>query len=326
MNDPVISVVVPTLNEAQHINACLEALQQQSIGRESYEIVVVDNGSTDGTRELVKRFATRLLQEIKPSPYAARNRAINSTRGLWLAFTDATCIAEPTWLEMLLKSANQTGSRIVGGLTRYEVLTPTLGNQLFYETHLPEQLRESVETHQCIAGNNLFVHRSLFEKHRLFREIRSGSDIEFSKRVSRQGNRCGFAERAVVYRQCDLSNWQYLKRCYRIRRGQGIHFETPKGLGSLIGVLRKLPWRPGFRAGRSAPRPSTFQSQPGFATEWLYRWAVRWAGFSGTVSAACRRSHGVETVPPRYQGPPVEALRAGRDSLVVLSEALGEAT
>ncbi len=324
MNAPMISVVVPTLNEKHHITSCLDALEQQSIGERNFEVVVVDNGSTDGTREQLAGYSTRLLKESKPSPYAARNRAINETRGVWLAFTDATCIAEPTWLEMLLKRAGETQSRIVGGLTRYEVLTPTLGNQLFYESHLPEQLRETVETHQCIAGNNLLVHRSLFEKHRLFREIRSGSDIEFSKRVSQMGHRCVFAEQAVVFRQCDLTSWQYLKRCYRIRWGQRVHLGTPGGLGSLIDELRELPWKPGFRAGRSAARPSAFQGQPGFLAEWLYRWAVRWAGFLGAVSAAGRQFDGLETVPPRYEGSSVEALRSGRDSLAVLSTVRGE--
>ncbi len=316
MTEFEIAIIVPVLNEERNIRACLDALEQQSIERETYEIVVVDNGSTDGTCEYVRSSSARLLVETKTSPYAARNRAINDTSAAWLALTDATCIAEPTWLEKLLKRADETDSLIVGGLTRYDVLSPTLGNRLFFETHSPEQMREAVETHQCIAGNNLFVHRSLFQRCGLFREMRSGSDIEFSKRVSGAGNRCVFAEHAVVRRQCDLSNWQYLQRNYRIRRGQRIHADAPGGLRALIGELRHLPWKPGLRAVRSAPHPGCFASEPGFFAEWLYRWAVRWARFFGAVSGTWKQPDDVERVPLRYEGPPVES-SASQQSLAV---------
>lgn len=296
-----VTVIIPVLNEEDHIGDCLRGLENQTLGRDRFEVIVVDNGSVDRTCDLVDASGAKRLHEPKRSPYAARNRAINASCGKWLAFTDATCIPQADWLEKLQRRADEAESLIVGGLTRYEILRSTLGNQLFYETHLPETMRETVETHQCIAGNNLYVHRALFQRYGLFRELRSGSDIEFSKRVSKQGHRCVFAGDAIVRRQCDLGNLQYLKRSYRIRRGQRIHGGESFGWGSALAEIRRLPWKPGFRAGQSNANPAA-AGRHRFLTDWLYRWANRWAGFLGGVAGALRRPSESQTNPPTYQG------------------------
>lgn len=75
------SIIVPVLNEAQNITSCLAALQGQRIGRERFEIIVIDNGSTDGTLDIVRCWPdVVLLHEPKPDPYLARNRGIAAAR------------------------------------------------------------------------------------------------------------------------------------------------------------------------------------------------------------------------------------------------------
>ena len=74
-----MSVVVPVFNGAQRISRCLEYLLAQSYPSDRREIIVVDNGSSDGTRELVGGFPVTLLSETScRSPYAARNAGIMS--------------------------------------------------------------------------------------------------------------------------------------------------------------------------------------------------------------------------------------------------------
>jgi glycosyltransferase involved in cell wall biosynthesis len=100
----VISVIIPMYNAAATVEACLEALSQQSVGRECYEVVVVDNNSTDESGAIVKRYPVVLLHEGRQGAYAARNRALQVAEGPLIAFTDPDCVPHPDWLRRLIEA------------------------------------------------------------------------------------------------------------------------------------------------------------------------------------------------------------------------------
>ena len=277
---PTIAVLIPAFNEAVHIGACLQSLAQQNYPNNRFEVVVIDNGSTDDTAKLVQDAGVRLLHEKRKSAYWARNLGIESTASDWVALTDSDCIADRNWLSNLVKCARANDAMIVGGLTVYEMLTDTMGNRLLIETHQPEQLRSTIENSHCVAGGNMFVKRAAFDQYGLFKVVRSGSDIEFSKRVHKNGHAVFFAEDAIIRHQCDLSDREYLRRSFRIRYGQAMHSQRSGGLTAAIKNLRNLPWRPGFRSGRSATLISELPKVSP-VKDWLYRWANRWMGFLG---------------------------------------------
>lgn len=278
-----ITIVVPAFNEEAHVADCIASLDRQTYPRDLYDIIVVDNGSSDRTCEIVEGSPAKLLHESRRSAYWARNLAIEQSEGDWVAFTDADCIAESTWLENLHRRALETDAWMVGGLTKYEIVRDTMGNRLLYETHLPDQLRTTIESYHCVAGGNMFVRREAFDRFGPFRVVRSGSDIELSKRLAAQNHPSVFAEDAVVRHQCDLSNWEYLRRSYRIRFGQRIHSALPNGIMAAVIHFKSLPWQPGFRAGQQSVAIDQMGPPPGFASQWLFRWATRWAGFFGEL-------------------------------------------
>ncbi len=94
---PRVTVVVPVLNGERTIGACLEALENQ-IDAPAREVIVVDNGSTDRTREIVAEYDVRLLSCETRGAAAARNRGLLFARGAVVAFTDADCRPAPRWL------------------------------------------------------------------------------------------------------------------------------------------------------------------------------------------------------------------------------------
>jgi glycosyltransferase involved in cell wall biosynthesis len=100
---PSISIVVPAKNEETHIGRCLNSLVSQDYPRELYEIIVVDNGSTDRTCELVDKFRQNhkivLLHFNGKTISSVRNHGAGITRGNILAFLDADCEAPPQWLQ-----------------------------------------------------------------------------------------------------------------------------------------------------------------------------------------------------------------------------------
>ena len=96
---PLVSVIVPVYNDSNELEALLRALADQDFPAERFECLVIDNASE---RPLVVptgfTFFLRVLHESRPGSYAARNRGVCEARGEILAFTDADCIPERTWL------------------------------------------------------------------------------------------------------------------------------------------------------------------------------------------------------------------------------------
>ncbi len=114
---PRVSVVVPVYNGADQIGHCIEALRQQTLPADSYEIIIVNNASVDDTEKIIKRYPVRLLYEAKRGPAAARNTGIRAADADLIAFTDADCIPHEDWLEHLVDAMSDTicgaGGRIV---------------------------------------------------------------------------------------------------------------------------------------------------------------------------------------------------------------------
>jgi glycosyltransferase involved in cell wall biosynthesis len=102
------SVVVPTYNRAADLRECLEALRAQTLDPGSFEVIVVDDGSTDETAAVVGELATtgrldlRYLKHRNQGPAAARNLGIQEARAEVIAFTDDDCLPDPEWLGRLL--------------------------------------------------------------------------------------------------------------------------------------------------------------------------------------------------------------------------------
>lgn len=108
MATPKISVIVPVWNGEAVLGRCLAALAAQTLPHQAYEVIVVDNGSTDATVEIARGFAgVRLLSEPAPGSYAARNMAIGVATAPLIAFTDADCVPAPDWLECALTAASR---------------------------------------------------------------------------------------------------------------------------------------------------------------------------------------------------------------------------
>jgi cellulose synthase/poly-beta-1,6-N-acetylglucosamine synthase-like glycosyltransferase len=100
---PFASVIVPVRNGEATIAACLDSILATGYPPERREILVVDNGSTDRTPELIRARPVRYLREPKRGVSNARNRGIAESRGEILAFVDADCLVEPQWLTELVR-------------------------------------------------------------------------------------------------------------------------------------------------------------------------------------------------------------------------------
>jgi GT2 family glycosyltransferase len=168
---PFVSVIIPVFNDAEALALTLTALQQQTYPATRFEVIVVDNASTDDTVAVIGHFpAVQLLYEHQylGSPYSCRNRGLEVAQGEIIAFLDATCEPVPRWLEAAVAAFAQTGADLVGGRVKFKFAgkRPSIGE--FYDSITNIQMKQSIQRRNQAKTANLLVRRAVIEGIGLF--------------------------------------------------------------------------------------------------------------------------------------------------------------
>ncbi len=116
--DVLYSVIIPAYNASRTLGDSLAALEAQTVLREQYEVIVVDDGSTDDTGAVAASFPVHLIQQANRGPAAARNRGAREARGAVLVFTDADCVPCKDWLAEMVQPLADAGTVAVKGAYR----------------------------------------------------------------------------------------------------------------------------------------------------------------------------------------------------------------
>lgn len=123
---PCVSIIIPVHNGATTIGLCLDAILELDYPRERFEVIVVDNNSSDGTPSIVQQYPVRLAFEKGiQTPGAARNRGIAVAENEIIAFIDSDCVAGRNWLRNLVRPFRDPAVGVVG--CRIESLQPDSG-------------------------------------------------------------------------------------------------------------------------------------------------------------------------------------------------------
>ncbi len=272
---PRVSIIIPCRNDATSLSRVLEALGRQTYDPNQMEIIVVDNGSTDQSASIARTFPVRLLTEPVPSAYLARNRGIAAATGDYLLFLDADTVPSPDWIAQLVAAAMKSGSWLAGGRIESVVTRPTLGSALLAATRSADKRREMLEKTGRLSGGNMLVARAAFDKYGVFRPLQSGGDGEFSERANPGRAPVPYAGSAVVVHECDIGNWEYLRRACRIGRGQA------QTRGPDSGVSLSMPWRPGVGRVREIHQAVRARVAVSWLTVWAMLWLERWFFYFG---------------------------------------------
>ena len=94
-----ISIIIPAKNEEKYLPLCLESICNLDYPKEAVEVIVVDNGSTDRTREIAQSFGATVLLDYTKYVSGLRNLGARDAKGEILAFVDADCTVSPDWLQ-----------------------------------------------------------------------------------------------------------------------------------------------------------------------------------------------------------------------------------
>jgi glycosyltransferase involved in cell wall biosynthesis len=218
--DSRVSVIVPAHNAEGTIDRCLGALVHQTVPRESYEVIVVDDGSSDDTRARVRNHdGVRLLTQDHAGPAVARNLGVKHTQGDIVLFTDSDCEPSEDWIEHMVAPFHDGDIAGVKGayLTRQREIMARFVQVEYedkYDRMVQEKYIDFVDTYAAGYRRDVFVDNGGFDT--AF-PVASVEDQEFSFRLARQGYRMVFVAGAQVYHWGHPRNLcTYWQRKFRI--------------------------------------------------------------------------------------------------------------
>jgi glycosyltransferase involved in cell wall biosynthesis len=242
-----VSVITPVRNGKADIAALLECLERQTYPRERFEIVIGDDGSTDGGTTGIETEDGHVRVAAGPpqNSYATRNRAVAASRGEVLAFCDADCRPEPDWIERGV-AALETGD-VVAGRFRFSLpdrITPwTLIDMDGSKDHEHQVKLGVAET------ANLFIRRELFDRlGGLDGSIAEYGDFEFAWRATCAGARLVYAHDAVVWHPTRNTGKPLLRALWKYNRGYAVHAGRA---GEVAEAIKLRDWVPIVQTYRS---------------------------------------------------------------------------
>ncbi len=182
-----VSVIVPTYNEEENIESCLKALCNQTIDRKEYEIIVVDGGSKDRTRELAKKYADKVIIQKSKKVGGARNDGILLAKGKIVATTDADCIVPAKWLEMVMNDFRNNDILQLYGLI-YPKEKEGMKNKIYLMgANALSRMGYYTRTYYHTLGCNTAFDKEAFIKAGMYRCIDAGDDLEIALRMRKLG-------------------------------------------------------------------------------------------------------------------------------------------
>ena len=213
MTKPDVTVIVWTYNRADWLREAIESLTKLETQGHTYEVLVIDNASSDNTPEVVKQAADnadctiRYVREAEPGVSFARNRGLEESEATWIAFFDDDEIAEPDWLLQLMKAAAEHDVKIVGGGVQLKLdegsdrkLQPWVRVMLGYTETMGPQMYDGK---RVPTTGNMLIHTEIFEKIGMFRTdlVEGGEDTDVYHRARAIGYEAYHAPQALTHHQ-----------------------------------------------------------------------------------------------------------------------------
>jgi glycosyltransferase involved in cell wall biosynthesis len=194
LGEPIISVVVPLYNKQEYIHRCLQSILNQTIT--NFEILVIDDGSTDGGPEVVRGFSDRrlrLITQVNGGPGAARNRGIAEAKAKWIAFLDGDDEWSPEFLAAIqnLSILHPQAAVLATGYRRLldtgHVREVNLSSGSGRNTYLIQDYFRLARTSEFVTCSSVAVRKDVLDEVGGFLErARFGEDLDLWARIAAQ--------------------------------------------------------------------------------------------------------------------------------------------
>jgi glycosyltransferase involved in cell wall biosynthesis len=221
------SVITPSYNRRGEIQALVRSLENQTLSKKIFEVLIVDDGSTDGTAEWVTNFKknsalnVKLIHQDHKGPGVARNTGMREAKGDIYVFIDSDCTAPPNWLEEIKSVFDQDPlCQAFGGRDDATKDFPPLLKAINYTmtSFLFTGGMRGGKKHRLAKfyprSFNMGVRREWVDKIGFFNELRHGQDIEFSHRIMKSGARIAYIPQAVVFHKRRTSLTKFFRQVF----------------------------------------------------------------------------------------------------------------
>lgn len=212
------SVIVPVYNGEKTLETCLNALKKQTVAKNEYEIIVIDDGSKDRSGDIAKAQADKYFFQKNQGPATARNLGAKKAKGEIILFTDSDCEPQESWLEEMIRPFLEN-SEIVGVKGAYLTKQKNIMArfvQMEYENRYrfmkKYQYIDFIDTYAAAYKRDIFLKFGGFDSQ--FR-IAMTEDTELSYRIANARYKMIFNPKAIVYHSHPTSFFYYFKRKYR---------------------------------------------------------------------------------------------------------------
>ncbi|MEA5466109.1 glycosyltransferase [Leptothoe sp. PORK10 BA2] len=220
---PFVSVIIPVYNDYDRLKKCLEILDNQTYPKQSYEIIVVDNNSTDDIKSLIEKFEqTKYEFESVPGSYSARNKGLSIAQGEILGFTDSDCTPATNWIEKgVVNILKNPGCGLVAGCINFAFQDPENPHPAeLYDSLYFLQQEKYIEEDHFGATANVFTTRKIFDVVGLFNAtLKSGGDREWGERVYAAGYELIYAADVEISHPARASFQELNKKLHRVFKG-----------------------------------------------------------------------------------------------------------
>jgi hypothetical protein len=236
---PKTSVVVPAYNAAATLGECLESLAR--LNYPDYEIIVVDDGSSDPTGEIAACAGVRALRVEHRGLAAARNRGIEAATGNCVAFIDADARADRDWLYHLVETLTRRGAAAAGGPNFAPPPATALAAAIAAAPGQPREVRAGDDTLAQVCGCNMIVDKAAAQAAGGFDPMftTAGDDVDFSWQLAERELTIANAPAAVVIHQRRPTLAAYIEQQRGYGRGEGLLFRKyplkADGAGAMYG-------------------------------------------------------------------------------------------
>jgi len=294
---PAISIIAPVYNDEKYIRVLLKSLMEQDYPRDQVEIIIVDNGSQDGSREIVKEYRATLLVEDKiQSSYAARNQGIDRARHDILAFIDSDCKANSQWLKEGVKALEPESVDLAGGKVEFIFSSrKTAGEYCDSLRHF--NFEKTIKEQKATGAGNLFVKSYVFAKVGKFSDqVKSGGDFQWTRQAVESGFNLVFADKAVVYHPTRTA-WVLTQKSLRVGIGMiPVWLKRKRTITGMIKSVGRLFLPPSVR---SIEEEISENGTPDMLNKKRRMWWVTYlcnaatglGGILGLIKAIFRRTH-----------------------------------
>ncbi|MFW6030034.1 MAG: glycosyltransferase [Halanaerobiales bacterium] len=245
----MISVIIPVYNSEQFLRELFNSIEEQTIEFHYFEIIFVDNMSTDQSPFLINEFINRneainasyYRYSEKASSYAARNYGVRKSAGDILAFTDSDCILHKDWINNIYNEFMGRDDLIISGnIELFLDDKKNIWENFDKIVHMRNDLR--IKNKQ-IATANMAVRKKTFLKIGFFSEVKSGGDFSWAEKAASLNIVIFYKQNIIVFHPSRKSYQEIRKKLNRLAYGEGqLYRESDKSIisGIFKGVLRLI--------------------------------------------------------------------------------------